>query len=152
MRGRRCARYRRRGNTARLLLEDRACTVKQLIMRAQGDQRGRDKQQREAAQLRVIEELGAAARLLLSGYRRSERKILSPWVGGSTGLAPTPIGIQTTWPICAASAITLTLAQLKTQLTGRELDAALADPRWEVKVWIVSANSTVPEKSGRPFR
>jgi hypothetical protein len=29
---------------------------------------------------------------------------------------------------------TLAPAQVKTRLTGRELDAALADPRWEVRV------------------
>jgi superfamily II DNA or RNA helicase len=131
-------------NAARIALEDRARTVvAQLATRAKSINACERQQQQEAARLRVIEELG---RLLVCSPPDTD-----DLNGKFHRLAsePTPtaqrlrsvfnrLGAYPEWDADHLAELhgfrnELTPAQIKTRLTGRELDAALADPRWEVQ-------------------
>jgi len=130
-------------NIARIDLECRAReVVEELRATAKAVIAAEREQQREAARLRVIEELG---RLLicfppdtddLNGkfYRLGSEatptadrlKSVHNRIGAYPDWSP--------WHLADLRAFRddLSLAQQKTRLTGRELDAALADPRWEI--------------------
>jgi hypothetical protein len=101
-------------------------------------------QQREAARLRLIEELG---RLLVCNASDFE-ELNSKFHRLASGNTPTAdrlkavygrLGGYPDWPPNHMAELRafrdeLSPAQIKTRLTGREIDAALLDPRWEVRL------------------
>ena len=129
-------------NAARIALEDRARAAVNLSMiRAEEVNTGERGQQREAARLRVTEELG---RLLVCSPPDID-DINEKFHRLASEATPTAerlkivfyrLGAYPDWDTEHLADLrgfrdTLTPAQIKTRLTGREIDAALADPRWE---------------------
>ncbi|MGH7087672.1 MAG: DEAD/DEAH box helicase [Stellaceae bacterium] len=129
-------------NAARVALEDRARTViEELTMEAKRINAGEREQQCEAARLRVVEELG---RLLvcsppdtddLNGKFHRLALEATP-TAGRLRIVFNRLGAYPEWTEDHLAELrafhsALTSAEIKSRLTGRELDAGLADPRWE---------------------
>ena len=132
-------------NTARIDLEGRAReVVDQLQTRAKAVIAREREQQREAARLRLIEELG---RLLICSPPDTD-DLNGKFHRLASEATPTADRLKSvynrlgTYPDWTPGHLAefrsfrndLSPVQTKTRLTGRELDAALADPRWEVQV------------------
>lgn len=132
-------------NANRIELERRAREVVEALGERAGSVAARErKQQREAAHLRLIEELG---RLLIcyppdtDDLNGKFHRLASEPTLTADRLKSVYCRLDgyPTWdPIhlneLRAFRHDLSPAQEKTQLTGRALDAALADPRWEVRI------------------
>jgi hypothetical protein len=132
-------------NTTRIELESRAREViEQMRARAKAVSTREREQQREAARLRVTDELG---RLLVCSAANTD-DLNGKFHRLASEATPTAdrlkavynrLGGYPDWDSDHLADFrgfrdTLAPAQVKTRLTGRELDAALADPRWEVRV------------------
>ncbi len=132
-------------NAARIALESRAReVVEQLRTRAESVVLDSRQQQREAARLRVIEELG---RLLIC-FPPDTDDLNGKFHRLASEATPTAdrlksvygrLGAYPDWSPGHLAELRafrndLSPSQTKTRLTGRELDAALADPRWDLKV------------------
>jgi len=132
-------------NAARLHLEHRAReAIEQLQAHAASVIARERQQQREAARLRLSEELGR----LLVCFPPDIDDLNGKFYRLASQATPTADRLKSVhdrlggYPDWAAGHLAalrafrndLSTAQEKTQLTGRALDAALADPRWEVQV------------------
>jgi hypothetical protein len=132
-------------NAARIDLESRVrAVIEQLRTEAERINAREREQQREAAQLRVIEELGR----LLVCFPPETDDLNGKFHRLAAEATPTAerlkivfnrLGAYPDWDTEHLADLrgfraTLTPAQIKTRLTGRELEAALADPRWGVAV------------------
>jgi hypothetical protein len=132
-------------NTARIDLEGRARrVVEQWRARAKAMITCDREQHREAARLRVIDELGH----LLICFPPDTDDLNGKFHRLASEATPTADRLRSVYrrlgayPDSSAGHLAdlrafrndLSSAQTKTRLTGRELDAALADPRWEVQV------------------
>jgi hypothetical protein len=132
-------------NTARIALESRArASIRQSRARAKAVITREREQQREAARLRVTDELGR----LLVCFAPDTDDLNGKFHRLASEGTPTAdrlkavynrLGAYHEWDSDNLADLrgfrdTLTPAQVKTRLTGRELDAALADPRWEIDI------------------
>jgi hypothetical protein len=130
-------------NAARIALEARAReAVEQLHECAEGVIKRERKQQREAARLRLIEEPGR----LLMCFPPAINDMNSKFYRLMSETTPTADRLKSVynrlegypdWGVGHLAELRvfrndLSPAQEKSQLTGRALDAALADPRWEI--------------------
>jgi hypothetical protein len=127
-------------NAARIVLEDRARTaVEQSTMRAKRINAGERAQQREAARLRLIEELGRFLVCFppdtddLNGKFHRLASEATP-TAERLKIVYSRLGAYPDWDedhLAELRAFRSTLAssQIRSRLAGRELDAALADPR-----------------------
>ena len=143
--GRRRAVGRHTWNTERIALENQAHTlVERLAARAQAINDREKQQQREAARLRLIEELG---RLLvcyapdIDDLNGKFHRLASEATPTSTRLKAVfnRLGAYPDWDAEHLAELrsfrnSMSPSQIKSRLTGSELDAALADPRWEVRL------------------
>jgi hypothetical protein len=132
-------------NAARVTLDNRArSVVEQLGARAKAISDRERRQQREAARLRLIEELG---RLLvcyapdIDDLNGKFHRLASETTPTATRLKTVfnRLGAYPDWDTEHLAELrsfrnTMSPSQIKTRLTGSELDAALADPRWEVRL------------------
>jgi superfamily II DNA or RNA helicase len=132
-------------NTARMALENEArAVVEQLAVRAKTINEREKQQQREAARLRLIEELG---RLLVCYAPDTDdlsgkfHRLASEATATATRLKAVfnRVGSYPDWDAEHLAELrsfrnTMSPSQIKSRLTGSELDAALADPRWEVQL------------------
>jgi hypothetical protein len=132
-------------NTARIILEERArALVEEATAAAKAVDDRERQQQREAARFRLIEELGRLLvcytpdtddlngkfhRLASEGTATASRlKTVYNRLGGYPEWEPGHLADL------RGFRDTMSPSQIKTRLTGSELDAALADPRWEIRV------------------
>jgi hypothetical protein len=132
-------------NGARMTLEKRArAVVEELSARAKAANDRERQQQREAARFRLIEELG---RFLVCQAPDTD-DLNGKFHRLASEATPTANRLKTvfsrlgSYPDWAPDHLadlrsfrnTMSPSQIKTRLTGSELDAALADPRWEVQL------------------
>jgi hypothetical protein len=132
-------------NAARTALENRARSgVEQLRVRAKAVIKREREKQREAALLRLIDELG---RLLICSSPDTDdlngkfHRLASEAIPTAERLKIVfkRLGTYPDWDSNHLAELrafrnSLTPAQVRTRLTGRELEAALMDPRWEVGI------------------
>jgi hypothetical protein len=131
-------------NIARMALENQArAVVEQLAAPAKAINEREKQQQREAARLRLIEELG---RLLIC-YAADIDDLNGKFHHLASEANPTAtrlrmvfsrLGAYPDWDADHLAELrsfrnTMSPSQIKSRLTGSELDAALADPRWKVQ-------------------
>jgi hypothetical protein len=131
-------------NTARVTIENRArAVVEQLGVRAKAISDRERRQQREAARFRLIEELGR----LLVCYAPDIDDLNGKFHRLASEATPTAnrlqvvfqrLGAYPAWDSDHLAELRgfrncMSPAQIKARLTGSELDAALADPRWSVQ-------------------
>jgi hypothetical protein len=132
-------------NTARMTLENQArAVVEQMVARAKAINEREKQQQREAARLRLIEELGR----LLVCYSPDTDDLNGKFHRLASEATPTATRLKVVfnrlggYPDWDAEHLvelrsfqsSMSPSQIMARLTGRELDAALADPRWEVRL------------------
>ena len=132
-------------NAARMTLESEArAVVDQLAARARAINEREKQQQREAARLRLIEELGR----LLVCYAPDTDDLNGKFHRLASEATPTAtrlkavfsrLGAYPDWDADHLAELRsfrngMSPSQKKSRLTGSELDAALADPRWEVRL------------------
>jgi hypothetical protein len=132
-------------NAARIALENRARgSVQQSREKATAVIARERNQQREAARLRLIDELG---RLLICSSPDTDdlngkfHRLASEAIPTAERLKIVfkRLGTYPDWDSNHPAELrafrnSLTPAQVRTRLTGRELEAALMDPRWEVGI------------------
>jgi hypothetical protein len=131
-------------NTARVTIENRArAVVEQLGVRAKAISDRERRQQREAARFRLIEELGR----LLVCYAPDIDDLNGKFHRLASEATPTAnrlktvfnrLGAYPDWDTEHLAELrsfrnTMSPSQMKSRLIGGELDAALADPRWDVQ-------------------
>jgi hypothetical protein len=132
-------------NVARIALESRArASIEQSRLRAKAIISHERGQQREAARLRVTDELGR----LLVCFAPDTDDLNGKFHRLASEATPTAdrlkavynrLGAYPDWDSDHLADLrgfrdTLAPTQVKSRLTGRELDAALADPRWEIEI------------------
>jgi hypothetical protein len=132
-------------NAARVTMENQARVIlEQLVTRAKAINDCERQQQREAARLRLVEELGR----LLVCYAPDIDDLNGKFHRLASEATPTANRLKTVFNRLGAYPgwdpnhlaelrgfrNNMSPSQIKTRLTGSELDAALADPRWEVRV------------------